>query len=62
MNGDQFVNILEEKGYEFTKVHTMEVRYGDEDEYEILKEYGCLPVPSDMKSPYFKTNYYGGDR
>jgi hypothetical protein len=61
-NGDQFQELLEEKGYEFTMVHKMETRQGNEDIYEILKEYGCLPVPNGMQCPYCKWNYYGGSR
>jgi hypothetical protein len=61
-NGKQFGALLEEKGYEFTKVHTMKVRHGDEYVYEIMKEYGCLPVPSGMQCPYCKINYYNGEK
>jgi hypothetical protein len=61
-NGDQFAVLLEEKNYEFTLVHKIEKRHRDEDIYEIMKEYGYLPVPNGMQCPYCKTNYYNGDR
>jgi hypothetical protein len=61
-NGIQFGELLDEKGYEFTVVHKMEVMHGDEDIYEILKEYGCLPVPDGLQYPYCKWNKYNGSR
>jgi hypothetical protein len=39
----------------------MEKRAGEEDIYEVLKESGCLPVPSGMQCPYCKVNYFEGD-
>jgi hypothetical protein len=62
MNGEQFGTLLEGKRYEFTKVYTMEIRHGDEDVYEIMKEYGWLPVPSGMQCPYCKINYSNGEK
>lgn len=38
-NGGKFGELLEEKWYEFTIVHDMEERHGDEDIFEIMKEY-----------------------
>jgi hypothetical protein len=61
-NGEKFGELLEEKGYEFTIVHDMEERHGEEDIFEIMKEYGCLPVPDGVQCPYCEFNRYGGNR
>jgi hypothetical protein len=37
-NDEQFGLALEERNDEFTKVHKMEIRRGDEDIYEIMKK------------------------
>jgi hypothetical protein len=50
-NDNQFAFILEEKKYEFTIVHKMEPRHEDEDLYDIMKEYGSLPVPNGTQCP-----------
>jgi hypothetical protein len=39
-NREHFGLALEEKNYEFTNVHKMEIRSGEEDIYEVLKESG----------------------
>jgi tRNA A-37 threonylcarbamoyl transferase component Bud32 len=44
-NGIQFGKLMKRKGYKFTRVHKMDQRHGDEEVYDILKEFGCLPVP-----------------
>jgi hypothetical protein len=59
-NGKQFARLLEEKS-EFTKVHKMEIRQGNQDIYEVLKDSGCLPMPCGMQYPYHKLNYYNGE-
>jgi hypothetical protein len=61
-NGTQFGKLMMKKRYVFTKIHTMEARHGDEDVYEMLKEYGCLPVPDGMQCPYCDWNRYSGSR
>jgi hypothetical protein len=61
-NGTQFGKLMEGKGYKFTRIHKMYQRKGDEDIYDILKEYGCLPVPDGMQCPYCDWNRYNGSR
>jgi hypothetical protein len=53
---------LEEKGYKFKRIHKLDQKNGDEDVYEILKEFGCLPVPDGMQCPYCDWNRYNGSR
>jgi hypothetical protein len=59
-NGTQFGKLMKRKGYKFTRVHKMDQRHGDEDVYDILKEYGCLPVPDGMQCSYCDWNRYNG--
>jgi hypothetical protein len=43
-------------------IHKIEERHGDENIYQILEEYGCLPVPDGMQCPYCACNRYNGSR
>jgi hypothetical protein len=38
----------------------MEIRQGNDDIYEVLKDSGCLPVPNGIHCPYCKVDYYNG--
>jgi hypothetical protein len=40
----------------------LDQKNGGEDVYDILKEFGCLPVPDGMQCPYCDWNRYNGSR
>jgi hypothetical protein len=61
-NGSQLVRTLEGKGYKFTKVHKIYGAPGEQDVYERMKGYGCVPVTEGMQCPYCKWNRYNGNR
>jgi hypothetical protein len=42
-------------------VDKMEIRHGNEDIYEVLKDSECLSVPNGMQCHYCKVNYYNGE-